>query len=118
MTCQVEWQDWSRPNGSKNTWEKSTADGGIISPQPGWTSEQRRRRHELAVESPAIAIDTGLAIHEHATFLRSQAYEEKLKRWSGRDGLKKPDLYNDLHERIEREQDDGSTGDGTHLPCR
>lgn len=110
---QVEWQDWVRPNGSTNTWEKSAADGGILSHQPGWTSEQRRRRHELAVESPAIAVDTGLAIHEHATFLRAQAYDEKLKRWSGPDGFKRPDLYNDLHECAEREHGEGPTGDGT-----
>jgi histone-lysine N-methyltransferase SUV39H len=74
---QVRWDDWHRSDGTKTTWE-GPENTGINSAQ--WTREQRKRRRSLAAETLSIEVPSTTDIHNDATYLRSQAYEEKLLR--------------------------------------
>ncbi|KAF8204624.1 hypothetical protein BJ912DRAFT_938881 [Pholiota molesta] len=73
----VRWDDWHRSDGTKTTWE-GPENTGINSAQ--WTREQRKRRRSLAAETLSIEVPSTTDIHNDATYLRSQAYEEKLLR--------------------------------------
>ncbi|KAF9480717.1 SET domain-containing protein [Pholiota conissans] len=74
---EVRWDDWQRSDGTKTTWE--SPNHSSIDSKP-WTRQQLRRRRLLAAESLAIEIPSTVDIHNDATFLRSQAYDEKLER--------------------------------------
>ena len=71
------WEDWRRADGTRTTWHHQD-DGNIDSSR--WSSSQKRLRRHKASESMEIEIITTTDIHNTATFLRSQAFEEKLRK--------------------------------------
>jgi len=71
------WEDWRRADGTRTTWHHQD-DSSIDSTR--WASAQKRLRRQKASESMEIEIMTTTDIHNTATFLRSQAFEEKLRR--------------------------------------
>ena len=68
------WEDWRRADGTRTTWGDSSIDS------TRWASSQKKLRRQKASESMEIEIMTTTDIHNTATFLRSQAFEEKLRR--------------------------------------
>ena len=73
----MRWSDWTRADGTKTTWAH-VDDREIDS--SAYRKSQTRRRRALAVESLAIDVPSTADVHNTETFLRSQAYNEKLIR--------------------------------------
>lgn len=71
----VRWDDWSRADGTKTTWE----DGSRISAS-SWNNIQRHIRQDKATESLEIDVLHTTDIHNTLTYLRNQAAQEKAKR--------------------------------------
>jgi histone-lysine N-methyltransferase SUV39H len=71
------WEDWRRADGTRTTWHRED-DCNIDGTR--WTSSQKRLRRQKASESMEMEIMTTTDIHNTATFLRSQAFDEKLKK--------------------------------------
>lgn len=71
------WEDWRRADGTRTTWHNED-DCNIDSTR--WTSSQKKLRRQKASESMEIEIMTTTDIHNNATFLRSQAFDEKLRK--------------------------------------
>jgi len=74
---QVMWDDWRRADGTRTTWHRQHNSNIDSTP---WNSCQKRLRNQMANESMEIEIMNTTDIHNTATFLRSQAFDEKLKR--------------------------------------
>ena len=70
----VRWDDWSRADGTKTTWE----DESRIS-TTSWNSVQRYIRQEKAATSLEIDVLHTTDIHNTLTYLRNQAGQEKAK---------------------------------------
>jgi histone-lysine N-methyltransferase SUV39H len=71
------WEDWRRADGTRTTWHHED-DCNIDGTR--WTSSQKKLRRQKASESMEIEIMTTTDIHNNATFLRSQAFDEKLRK--------------------------------------
>lgn len=71
----VRWDDWSRVDGTKTTWE----DGSTLS-TTSWDKSQRRIRREKAAMSLEIDVLHTTDIHNTLTYFREQAGYEKAKR--------------------------------------
>ncbi|KDR84130.1 hypothetical protein GALMADRAFT_236807 [Galerina marginata CBS 339.88] len=73
---QVRWDDWNRDDGTNTTWEtpETIAD-------TNWKTAQQKSRRILRNESLEIDVITTSDIHNTATYLRSQAYDEKLEKY-------------------------------------
>ena len=74
-SSQVRWDDWSRADGTKTTWEN----GSTLSTTP-WNKLQRHLRQEKADMSLEIDVLHTTDIHNTLTHLRNQAEPEKAKR--------------------------------------
>ncbi|KAF8233816.1 SET domain-containing protein [Tricholoma matsutake] len=72
---QAQWENWTRRDGSNVTWDNNFLHWRDIN---FWKRKQTARRNRLADESLDIEIWGTLDIHNTATRLRAQAYEEKL----------------------------------------
>ncbi|KAF8811174.1 SET domain-containing protein [Phlegmacium glaucopus] len=77
--CEVRWDDWSRADGTKTTWE----DGSTLS-KASWNTTQRYLRQAKAAASLEIEILHTTDIHNTSTHLRNQADQEKAKRLKAR----------------------------------
>jgi len=71
----VRWDDWSRADGTKTTWE----DGSTLSTS-SWNTLQRHLRQGKADISLEIEVLHTTDIHNTLTHLRDQAGQEKAKR--------------------------------------
>lgn len=71
------WEDWRRADGTRTTWHQED-DCNIDSTR--WSSSQKKLRRQKASESMEVEIMTTTDIHNNATFLRSQAFDEKLRK--------------------------------------
>ena len=71
----VRWDDWSRADGTKTTWE----DGSRISTN-SWVNLQRRIRQEKAATSLEIDVLHTTDIHNTSTYLRNQGGMQMSKR--------------------------------------
>ncbi|KIM46578.1 hypothetical protein M413DRAFT_65153 [Hebeloma cylindrosporum] len=77
ISFEVLWDGWRRADGTRTTWYQQ--DDSDIDSKP-WTAFQKKERDDKASESMEVEIMTTTDIHNNATFLRSQAFEEKLKK--------------------------------------
>jgi histone-lysine N-methyltransferase SUV39H len=77
MSLQARWGGWTRPDGTNTTW-----DDDLLHPDDlaYWRRIQTCRRRGLADESSDIEIWGTLDIHNTATHLRAQGYQEKHQR--------------------------------------
>ncbi|KAF5381719.1 hypothetical protein D9615_005625 [Tricholomella constricta] len=73
---EAAWKNWSRKDGTNTTWDNSLLHPDDIR---DWKRKQTMRRNRLAHESLDIDIWATTDIHNTATRLRVQAYEEKLR---------------------------------------
>ncbi|KAF8066959.1 hypothetical protein FPV67DRAFT_1417027, partial [Lyophyllum atratum] len=73
---QAAWKEWTRADGSNITY-----DNNLLHPDDikFWKRKQTARRNQLASESLDIDIWATLDVHNTATQLRLQAYDEKLR---------------------------------------
>ncbi|KXN89026.1 Histone-lysine N-methyltransferase, H3 lysine-9 specific [Leucoagaricus sp. SymC.cos] len=95
---EIDWDNWTRPNGTTQSWHRMAP-----SVTREWQRIQNRRRKALAQDSIDIELDklAGTDIHNFATCLRAQAYEEKLKARMSY----KPTLEDDMHKLLLEKQD-------------
>jgi hypothetical protein len=96
----VRWDDWSRADGTKTTWE----DGSRISAKL-WNNVQRRIRQEKAATSLEIAVLHTTDMHNTLTYLRNQGGLEMAKR------LKKepqPNFLEEMNKNIAYQQEIGN----------
>ena len=99
-TRKVRWDDWSRADGTKTTWE----DGSRISAW-SWNKLQRQIRHEKAAMSLEIDVLHTTDIHYTPTYLRNQAGREITKQ------LKKdpqPNFLEEMNRNIAYHQEIGN----------
>ncbi|KAG6908280.1 hypothetical protein DXG01_005381 [Tephrocybe rancida] len=75
---QAEWKNWSRPDGTKTTWDKDLLHEDDIDL---WTRKESERRRRLAAQSTDIDVSmlTNLNVHLIQTQYRQHAVDEKLK---------------------------------------
>jgi histone-lysine N-methyltransferase SUV39H len=71
----VRWDDWARPDGTKTTWNTPDSINSYH-----WRKRQQNLRSGLAKKALDINIISTTDIHNTETYLRSQAYREKLRR--------------------------------------
>ena len=96
----VRWDDWSRADGTKTTWE----DGSKISAK-SWNSAQRRIRQEKAAASPGIKVLHTTDIHNTLTYLRNQGGLQTSKRSKKEP---QPNFLEDMNKNIAYHQDIGN----------
>lgn len=94
----VRWDDWSRADGTKTTWE----DGSTLSAAP-WNTIQRHLRQEKAAMSFEIEILYTTDIHNTLTHLREQGGKEKAKRLRTEP---QPDFLEEMDRNLARHQTD------------
>lgn len=73
----MRWDEWHRADGTKATWEP--VDSTSIDSSK-YRLRQKKRRRSLVNDSLQIDVYTTTDIHNTETFLRGQAYDEKLQR--------------------------------------
>ncbi|GLB41257.1 putative set domain-containing protein [Lyophyllum shimeji] len=73
---EAAWKNWTRADGTNTTWDNQLLHEDDIKQ---WKRQQTARRNKLAQESLDIDLWDSLDIHNTATYLRQQAYEEKLR---------------------------------------
>ncbi|PPQ67598.1 hypothetical protein CVT25_012092 [Psilocybe cyanescens] len=96
VVYEVEWEDWNREDGSNTTWETAQTISDIK-----WRPAQQKLRNDIAAKSLSVDVMTTTDIHNIETFLRNQAYHEKLKRYSKE---KKTNNFNDMAKLMAKHQ--------------
>ncbi|KAF8914363.1 hypothetical protein CPB84DRAFT_1742137 [Gymnopilus junonius] len=71
----VRWDNWNREDGTNTTWETAETIN-----HSSWSKPEKKRRKHLASESLEIDVFTTTDIHNTETYLRNQAYQEKLEK--------------------------------------
>ncbi|KAF8958465.1 hypothetical protein BDZ97DRAFT_1841573, partial [Flammula alnicola] len=88
----VRWDDWHRADGTKTTWNTVNSIESSY-----WHSTQQKARRQIANDSMEIDVITTSDIHNTATSLRSQAYEEKLEQLARAENRRRlPNLVADM----------------------
>lgn len=96
----VRWDDWSRADGTKTTWE----DGSRISTKP-WNIVQRRIRQEKAATSLEIEVLHTTDIHNTLTYLRNQGGTQMAKRLRKES---RPNFLEEMNKNITYHQEIGN----------
>lgn len=103
----VRWDDWSRADGTKTTWE----DESRISPK-AWNIIQRRIRQEKAATSLEIEVLHTTDIHNTLTYLRNQGGLAKRLRKEPQ-----PNFLEEMHKNIAYHQEIGNIPASDNLPA-
>jgi hypothetical protein len=101
---EVRWDDWTREDGTRTTWQTSTT---INSDH--WKREQRKIRKHTASESLQIDVIPTTDIHNVETYLVDQAYKEKMKR---SETIPQTNLLSELAKIQAKHQEQGDTFPG------
>ncbi|THV08314.1 SET domain-containing protein [Dendrothele bispora CBS 962.96] len=80
VVYEVGWPGWERPDRSRNTWATpEQADCDMPEEKQRWDSKMARIRKSLAEKSLDVPVWSGLDLLSESDYLRSEAFEEKLK---------------------------------------
>ncbi|PPQ69245.1 hypothetical protein CVT26_003657 [Gymnopilus dilepis] len=98
-TLSVRWDNWQRADGTNTTWETddTTVDLSV------WKKAQKKHRRNLANQTIEIDVHTTTDVHNTRTYLRSQAYQEKLDRVRREP---QPDYFADMAKLLAKRQGD------------
>lgn len=102
----MRWNDWNRADGTKTTWE--SVDSPDID-SSAYRKKQSQRRRTLAKESFAVDVPSTADVHNTETFLRNQAYNEKLLL---SEKEQQPDWIAEMAVLISKHQEDIRPGHG------
>ncbi len=101
----MRWDDWARSDGTKTTWNTSDSIN-----RDYWRKRQQNLRSGLAKKALDIDIISTTDIHNTETYLRSQAYQEKLKR-----STQQPNLMLELTRLQAKHQEYAHNTDGPFI---
>ncbi|KAF4619229.1 hypothetical protein D9613_004892 [Agrocybe pediades] len=100
---EIHWDDWTRNDGTSTTWVPSdTEDVDLTS----WKRAQKNARIDLADDSLEVGLDfPTVDIHNTETFLRSEAYEEKLEAYEKRQKKRQENIFADMARELAKHQE-------------
>ncbi|KAF5353913.1 hypothetical protein D9756_007135 [Leucocoprinus leucothites] len=102
---EIDWDSWKRSDGTTQTWHE-------LSPAAlrDWERIQNRRRREVVKDSIDIELSglAGTDIHNFATCLRAQAYDEKLKTRTNYNPPLEDQMHDLLDEKLSPDWSPGS----------
>lgn len=99
---QVRWENWTRPNGTKTTWEHLSGDSNIDS--SFWDSHREEELNSIALADLEMTFQGSTDFHNTATYERNQALTQKLARVSKllRNQVEEADVLMEHHARLDR----------------